>query len=111
MTWEWREQSILEFMFHHLVQKPLTGKLWWKGGYDEQRHGKELDWQEVDTTLLVKGVGKKKSRSGSSTPASTKSSEEGWEAVEASTSQIAGKQEVETEAEEESIAVTWLGQS
>ena len=104
VTHEWREQTIYEFLFHHLVYRPLTGRTWWRGGLSDDPAVKEatLPAEEVDTALLLRnsarhrsagrgqhlgGSGELQPFSGgisSSSSSSENGDEDDWEKLEAS---------------------------
>lgn len=96
VTFEWREQTIYEFLFHHLVHRPLAGRLWWKGDLpaDETQRAAALPVEEVDVELLQQHCGK------ASSPTSSETEEE-WEKLEAS--RLGGSIS--------RMTYTWLGQS
>lgn len=106
VTHEWREQTIYEFLFHHLVYRPLTGRTWWRGGLSDDPAVQEaaLPVEEVDTALLLRNSarhGQRRShthtpesgRDGISRPSkpgktqaygSSSESEDDWEKLDAS---------------------------
>lgn len=67
MTYEWREQGIHEFLIHQLIWKPLTGRVWWNGGYHKLKASQDEAGllppvEPLDVARLIKGSRKGKGR-------------------------------------------------
>lgn len=112
VTFEWREQTIYEFLLHHIVYRPLFGRIWWNGGLpaDEAQRAAALPSEEVDVQLLKRKAGKP-----GSSPSSSETEEE-WEKLEASrigTSRDGGgsEQREANSLQTGKMTYTWLGQS
>lgn len=82
VTWEWREQGIWEWLFHQVVWKPLTGRVWWNGGYPAKASLQDVETADeavlpvepLDAARLL--AGSRRGRGGAGTSTTTSSSGE-----------------------------------
>jgi len=119
VTWEWREQGIWEWLFHQVVWKPLTGRVWWNGGVPkalqsltgegsgstkrdvELADETSLPIEPLDSSRLVGNssrAGTSKARSSPSSGSPEGSDDEQWEKLEASRSMQSGSGSTATAA-------------
>lgn len=102
VTFDWREPGFWEFVIHQLL-KPLSGRVWWNGGYstDEEKARNVLLEEKLDIARIRKNSWRSQTRSQgktsshattpenherTSSPPSSSESEADWEKLEASRS-------------------------